>query len=123
MLIKRIKKLYYSIGDVSEMTELKQYVLRYWETEFPMLRPAKNRAGNRTYKNEDIKVIRQIKELLYEKKFTIQGAKQYLAELYDKNNEGTKIVNISSQNVDKEFLQELKSKLEDTIELLEKLKD
>ena len=123
MQIKRIKKLYYSIGDVSEMTDLKQYVLRYWETEFPMLKPAKNRAGNRTYKNEDIKVIRQIKELLYEKKFTIQGAKQYLTELYDKNNEDTNIVNISSHNVDKEFLQELKSKLEDTIELLEKFKD
>ena len=123
MQIKRIKKLYYSIGDVSEMTDLKQYVLRYWETEFPMLKPAKNRAGNRTYKNEDIKVIRQIKELLYEKKFIIQGAKQYLTELYDKNNEDTNIVNISSHNVDKEFLQELKSKLEDTIELLEKFKD
>ena len=70
MQIKNIKKLYYSIGDVSEMTALKQYVLRYWETEFSILNPAKNKAGNRTYKDEDIKIIRHIKELLYEKKFT-----------------------------------------------------
>ena len=54
MQLKEIKKLYYSIGDVSEMTGLKQYVLRYWETEFSILNPAKNKAGNRTYKDDDI---------------------------------------------------------------------
>ena len=63
-------KLYYSIGDVSNMTDLKQYVLRYWETEFKILNPEKNRAGNRRYKKEDIQIIRHIKELLYEKKFS-----------------------------------------------------
>ena len=67
MQIKNIKKLYYSIGDVSEMTDLKQYVLRYWETEFTILSPAKNRAGNRTYKDEDIKIIRHIKDVYYSK--------------------------------------------------------
>ena len=49
-----IKKLYYSIGEVSKITELKQYVLRYWETEFKQLKPTKNKAGNRTYKQKDI---------------------------------------------------------------------
>ncbi len=73
-----IKKLYYSIGEVSEITGLKQYVLRYWESEFPSLSPSKNRAGNRVYKQRDIQYIKLIKYLLYEKKFTIEGAKQKL---------------------------------------------
>jgi len=78
---KPIKKLYYSIGEVSEITDLKQYVLRYWETEFPSLAPSKNRAGNRTYREKDIQLIRYIKHLLYEKRFTIEGAKQKLKEI------------------------------------------
>ena len=123
MQIKNIKKLYYSIGDVSEMTGLKQYVLRYWETEFSILNPAKNRAGYRTYKDEDIKIIRHIKELLYEKKFTIRGAKQYLEEYYsDKSKASSNVVAISSQNVDREFLLDLKKKLQETINMIDKLK-
>ena len=70
----KVKKLYYSIGEVSEMTDLKSYVLRYWETEFSQLKPPKNRAGNRTYRQKDIEVILNIKDLLYKKKFTIDGA-------------------------------------------------
>jgi len=67
-------KLYYSIKEVSELTTLKPYVLRYWESEFPSLKPSKNKAGNRTYKENDINIILQIKGLLYNKKFTIKGA-------------------------------------------------
>ena len=63
-----IKKLYYSIGEVSGLVDLKQYVLRYWETEFPMLRPQKNRAGNRKYRKKDIDLVLRIKNLLYNKK-------------------------------------------------------
>ena len=77
---KPIKKLYYSISEVSKLTGLKQYVLRYWETEFPELRPSKNRAGNRTYRLNDIKIIFLIKKLLYDEKFTIEGARQKLKE-------------------------------------------
>ena len=58
-----IKKLYYSISEVSEITSLKAYVLRYWETEFTQLSPPKNRAGNRTYRQKDIDVILKIKDL------------------------------------------------------------
>lgn len=72
---KQIKKLYYSIGEVSKITELKPYVLRYWETEFKKLSPPKNRAGNRTYRQKDIDVILMIKDLLYNQKFTIKGAR------------------------------------------------
>ena len=123
MEIKQIKKLYYSIGDVSEMTDLKQYVLRYWETEFSILNPEKNKAGNRRYKKEDIKVVRHIKELLYDKKFTIRGAQQYLEDYYKDKESNFNIVNISSQTVDREFLMDLKEKLEETLQLLSKLRD
>ena len=78
-----IKKLYYSIGEVSKVTELKQYVLRYWESEFPQLSPAKNRAGNRIYRDKDIDLILFIKSLLYDRKYTIEGARQKLKEIHD----------------------------------------
>ena len=122
MKIKEIKKLYYSIGDVSEITELKQYVLRYWETEFSILNPGKNKAGNRIYKDRDIKIIRHIKTLLYEKKFTIKGAKLYLIDYYSKSNKNSKIVNISTDNINKKILVDLKSKLEETLTIINRLK-
>ena len=75
-----IKKLYYSISEVSKLTEIEQYVLRYWETEFDQLKPQKNRAGNRIYTNKDIQLILYIKELLREKKYTIEGAKKILED-------------------------------------------
>ena len=123
MKIKEIKKLYYSIGDVSQVTGLKQYVLRYWETEFNILKPGKNKAGNRIYKDKDIKIIRHIQTLLYEKKFTIKGAQQFLADYYlNKSNSSAKIINISSNNIYNELLLDLKEKLNETIDLINKLK-
>lgn len=74
-----IRKLYYSISEVSKMTGLEQYVLRYWETEFEQLTPSKNRAGNRIYTSKDIALILFIKKLLREERYTIEGAKQVLA--------------------------------------------
>ena len=73
-----IPKLYYSISEVSRLTGLEPYVLRYWETEFDVLHPQKNRAGNRIYSNRDIKFILRIKELLREQRYTIEGAKVIL---------------------------------------------
>ena len=75
-----IKKLYYSISEVSKITDLKPYVLRYGETEFKQLAPPKNRAGNRTYRQKDIDFILLLKDLLHEQKFTIEGARKKLAE-------------------------------------------
>lgn len=72
------RKRYYSISEVSDMLGLKQHILRYWEKEFPQLRPRKNRAGNRAYTEKDIKTLLRIKELLYNEKFTIRGAKKQL---------------------------------------------
>lgn len=73
-----ITKLYYSIGEVSEMTDLEQHVLRYWESEFEQLHPRKNRAGRRIYTDDDIAVVRRIQHLLREEKYTIEGARQVL---------------------------------------------
>ena len=85
-----IKKLYYSISEVSRITDLEQYVLRYWETEFEELKPQKNRAGNRIYASRDIKLILHIKKLLREERYTIEGAKQILKN-YDPNSEGEQL--------------------------------
>jgi DNA-binding transcriptional MerR regulator len=77
-------KLYRSISEVSEMLDVKPHVLRYWETQFSMLRPRKNRAGNRVYRPEDLKVLFRIRELLYARRFTIEGArKKFLEERRD----------------------------------------
>lgn len=73
-----IKRLYYSISEVSNLVDEEQYVLRYWETEFEQLRPQKNRAGNRIYNEKDIQIIRTIQQLLRIKRFTIDGAKEHL---------------------------------------------
>jgi len=121
MSIKPIKKLYYSIGDVSEITGLKQYVLRYWETEFTILKPTKNSAGNRTYKDNDIKIIKHIQNLLYTQKFTIKGAKQYLKDYYGNSDNETKIVNISNQSINNDLL-EIKTKLERIINIIDNSK-
>ena len=92
-----IKKLYYSISEVSKITDLEQYVLRYWETEFETLQPAKNRAGNRIYTNKEIKLILFIKKLLREERYTIEGAKQILATYLPDADNGEQLELISEQ--------------------------
>jgi DNA-binding transcriptional MerR regulator len=121
-----IKKLYYSISEVAKITDLEQYVLRYWESEFEQLKPAKNRAGNRIYTNREIKLILYIKKLLRDERYTIEGAKQVLKtytpevdtgeqlELIDAPKSRTKIKDEllrADMAEAKEFLQELLKKL------------
>ncbi|MCX6827104.1 MAG: MerR family transcriptional regulator [candidate division Zixibacteria bacterium] len=74
-------KLYYSISEVARMTRLEAYVLRFWEKEFPMLHPKKNRGGNRIYQKHDIELINQIKQLLYKENYTIEGARNRLRSI------------------------------------------
>lgn len=76
-----VQKAYYSIGEVCDLTGLKPHVLRYWEEQFTVLSPRKNRAGNRVYRPKDIEVILLLKHLLYEERFTIEGAQKRLTEL------------------------------------------
>ena len=136
MLMKdfNLKKLYYSISEVSKITEVEQYVLRYWETEFEQLKPQKNRAGNRVFTNKDIQLILQIKSLLREKRYTIEGAKNILFALVnDKESHSTKVVQETKKTIEisqpkvnlselREIsvteLMEIKSSLERIVQLL-----
>ena len=78
MLGDGITKLYYTIGEVASLVGEETHVLRYWETEFPQLKPRKNRAGNRVYTNEDIDLVFRIRRLLRDDKYTLEGARQQL---------------------------------------------
>jgi DNA-binding transcriptional MerR regulator len=72
-------KLYFRIGEVSKLTQTKPYVLRFWEAEFPTLRPVKAKSGHRMYRRQDVEMVLEIKRLLYEKGYTIEGARKQLA--------------------------------------------
>ena len=125
MEAKDIKKLYYSISEVSEITELKQYVLRYWETEFNQLKPSKNQAGNRIYRSHDIDIILEIKSLLYDRKFTIKGAQQHLKKPANAVNaviQNKKIVKLS-YSLDIKTLKDLKNGLDDLLKLIAQFRD
>src|SRR5712692_11861985 len=71
-------KLYFRIGDVARLAGIKPYVLRFWETEFPSLGPKKSGTGHRLYRRKDVELVFEIKRLLYEKRFTIEGARKFL---------------------------------------------
>ena len=73
------EKLFFKIGEVCELAGVQAHVLRYWESEFPMLQPQKNRAGQRVYRKRDVEIALRIKDLLYEDQYTIAGAKKRLA--------------------------------------------
>ena len=73
------EKLYFRIGEVSGLADTKPYVLRYWETEFPSLKPVKSSTGHRLYRRSDVEMVFEIKRLLYDEGFTIEGARKYLA--------------------------------------------
>ena len=77
---------FFSIGDVCSLTDLKPHVLRYWESQFKFLHPAKNRSGNRVYQRREIELIMLVKQLLYTEKYTIDGARQKIDE-YKKSGE------------------------------------
>jgi DNA-binding transcriptional MerR regulator len=102
------KKVYYSIGEVCDLTNLKPHVLRYWETQFDVLNPTKNRAGNRVYRAKEIELVLLVKHLLYEEKYTIEGAKQRLADL---RSEGS-LKEEGQELVSPEFLAGIKDELE-----------
>src|SRR5512147_505268 len=73
-------KLFYKIGEVSKITGVEPYVLRYWETEFPFLKPRKNKSGQRVYTKKDIEAIVQIKKMLYQERYTIEGVRKRFGE-------------------------------------------
>ena len=107
---KDIKKLYYSIGEVSKIVGLKSYVLRYWETEFKQLSPPKNRAGNRTYRQKDIDLILKLKDLLHGKKFTIEGARSVVS--------GNNVHELTAERINKNIIRQLKNELDEILQII-----
>ena len=92
------EKIYFKIGEVCDLVGVQAHVLRYWETEFPMLAPQKNRAGQRTYRRRDVEIALRIKELLYEELYTIAGAKKKLSsEIRGNATEAPKLKIVSSE--------------------------
>ena len=116
----KVKKLYYSIGEVSELTKLKSYVLRYWETEFSHIKPTKNRAGNRVYRSADLDNIKELKNLLHSQKFTIKGAKQYLKnkEVSTVSAEDPKVLKLID-TLDVKTLKNIQKSLNDLLNILD----
>ena len=107
----KVKKLYYSISEVSKLTNLKPYVLRYWETEFSQLKPTKNRAGNRTYRQKDIDLILKIKDLLHGKKFTIEGARSVISSK-------TSSI-IDKETINRKIISQLKNELQQILQVIQ----
>ena len=103
-------KRYFTIGEVSDLCGVKPHVLRYWEQEFPTLKPLKRRGNRRYYQRQDVILIRQIRSLLYEHGFTIGGARQRLA-----GEEAKEDVNQSQQ-----IIRQLRAELEDVLAILKR---
>ena len=101
-------KRYFTIGEVSELCDVKPHVLRYWETEFPNLKPVKRRGNRRYYQRHDVLTIRQIRALLYDQGFTITGARQRL-----EGEQGKAETTISTQ-----IVRQVRMELEEVLQLL-----
>lgn len=110
------EKLFYRIGEVSRITGLEPYILRYWETEFPFLRPRKSSSGHRIYTKRDIDLIFTIKKLLYEEKYTIEGVRKKFG-IIKKTADGNTEKNLNSSEI-KERIGKIKLRLQRMLELL-----
>jgi DNA-binding transcriptional MerR regulator len=108
------EKLFYKIGEVSRIAGVEPYVLRYWETEFPFLRPRKTASGQRIYSRKDLEMVLQIKKLLYEERYTIEGVRKKFGDVTP-----VRVV-LSSQPSDdtKEILERIKKRLRDILAIL-----
>ncbi|MDY7032214.1 MAG: MerR family transcriptional regulator [Thermodesulfobacteriota bacterium] len=111
------EKLYYKIGEVSEIAGVEPYVLRYWESEFDIVKPSRTRSKQRLYRRKDLELILAIKKLLYEEQFTIAGAKKRLKESSIKNDKKSK--NTFSNEEFNTLLQDVKEGLETIKGILE----
>ena len=110
-------KLFYSISEVCTLTGLKPHVLRYWETAFPMLKPSKNQSGNRIYKQEDIGLIKLISRLLYQERYTIDGARQKIEEMNGQDEQME--LELDATTVSSELIDSIKNEIKDIIAILD----
>jgi DNA-binding transcriptional MerR regulator len=106
---------FFSIGEVCELTELKPHVLRYWESQFRFLNPAKNRSGNRVYQRREIELILLVKQLLYTEKYTIEGARQKV----DEHRKGGELRSAARSALTLQTLDSLESELKELIRFLD----
>jgi DNA-binding transcriptional MerR regulator len=106
---------FFSIGDVCTLTDLKPHVLRYWESQFKFLHPAKNRSGNRVYQRREIELVMLVKQLLYTEKYTIDGARQKIDE-YRKSGE---LRSVASAALDSQAVASMESELRALLALLD----
>jgi DNA-binding transcriptional MerR regulator len=117
-------KLFFKIGEVCEITDTQPYVLRYWESEFPALAPAKNSSGQRIYRRRDIETVLRIKQLLYEEGFTIAGAKKRLevelAGRIDTPATAQSASAVESENRGRSALVEVREQLREILTLLDR---
>jgi DNA-binding transcriptional MerR regulator len=109
------RREYFSIGEVCEMAGLKPHVLRYWETQFKELSPSKNRAGNRVYRAREIKLIELVKHLLYEEKYTIDGARRRLEKLREEGD----LEEVAGQALDRQTLRRVREGLNELLDILD----
>ena len=113
----------YRIGEVSRLTATKPFVLRYWETEFPMLQPVKSPKGHRLYRREDIQTVLEIKRLLYDEGFTIAGARRHLLEQAGNGREGSATRGVQGaplSGVSRRILLDLRDALREFLTVLER---
>ena len=113
-----IRKLYYSIREVSEMTGLEPHVLRFWESKFDALQPKKNRAGNRTYTERDVETVQRIQHLVREEKYTLEGAQQALERGDEPGTAPPSAPPAGGTTVPRETLVELRAFLSDVLRRL-----
>jgi DNA-binding transcriptional MerR regulator len=106
---------FYSIGEVCEITDLKPHVLRYWESQFKFLNPAKNRSGNRVYQRKEIELVLLVKHLLYAEKYTIEGARQKVEE----HRKGGDLKSVARAALTLETVESLERELKDLLRLIQ----
>jgi len=106
---------FFSIGEVCELTGLKQHVLRYWESQFRFLNPAKNRSGNRVYQRKEIELIQYVKHLLYTEKYTIEGARQKI----DEHRKGGALRSEARGAMSLETVADVERRIEETLKVLD----
>jgi len=113
-------KLYYKIGEVCEITGIEAHVLRYWESEFPVLHPLKNSAGQRVYRQKDIELVLRIKRLLYQDGFTIAGAKRQIRETLTGHRPAPEPEAAPAAGPDHRAVRQLRAELQEILDLLER---
>jgi DNA-binding transcriptional MerR regulator len=109
-----VRKEYYSISEVADLVNLPAHVLRYWESQFSVLSPSKNRSGNRVYQRKEIKLILLVKQLLHVEKYTVEGAKQRLDQL----RKGGDLQQSASRALDDQMVSVLREELQQLHDLL-----